>query len=163
MSIPESLLRCFNDLDFLSGIKDNQKVCFRRRYYVEKDGWSGLYGSIIRTIENERMNVSGIAELRSISASTIEMFNIYKNDKIYGEIIIKKIEEAIKGLYRLQETYKSLGKTVECSQIKNSAILELESLVYSDLKNKTKFNAEPLLSQDRSISNSSEDEEITDI
>lgn len=166
MAIPESLLRCFNDLDFLADIKDNQKVCFRKRYYVEKDGWSGIYGSIIRTLENERMNVSGIAELRSIAASTLELFNIYKDDKIYGDKFLLKIISAIKGLERLEQTYKSIGKNVESSQIRNSIILSLEALVPDQFKEKSKvnrkLNAEPLVTQNASISYSSEDEDISD-
>ena len=132
-TIPELLVKCFIDLDFLAGIKDNQKANFRKRYCVEKDGWSGLYGSFWRTFENERLNVSGISEIRSICATTFDLYKIYKNNKVYGPKFTSKILAAKRGLERLEQTYKSIGKTVEASQIRNSAIIDLESILPPEL------------------------------
>jgi hypothetical protein len=49
----ENLRISFNDLDFLAGIHDNQKVCFLKRYYVDKDSWVGNLTE--RLMENDWM------------------------------------------------------------------------------------------------------------
>lgn len=138
MTIPENLRICFNNLDFLAGVKDNQKICFKNRYYVERDGWSGIIGAILRTIENERMDVSGISEIKSICASAIENYNSNFYPE-YREELLDKIVAARKGLNRLKITYESLGKTVVASEIYNSSILDLDKLIPVERKIKEGF------------------------
>lgn len=167
-TIPEQLRKCFNDLDFIAGIKDNQKVCFKKRYYVKKDDW---FGALWRTFDSECLIISGIAEIQSICKITLDLYGIYINDPDYGEELVDKIISARKGLMRLTETYKSLGKIVECDTIRNSAIIDLDKLIPMDRKisegfvtrYKRDFDAETMHSQKRSISDVIEDENIAEI
>lgn len=169
-TIPEQLRRIFNDLDFIGGIKDNQKVCFKKRYYVKKDDW---FGALWRTLDNECLNITGISEIQSICSITLSIYETYKNDPDYGEIFLDKIVAARKGLMRLMETYKSLGKIVESDAIKNSAIIDFDKMIPIERRiqegfivpsrYKTEFDTQTVSPQKTSIANIIEDENITDI
>ena len=127
--LPEQLRLCFNDLRFIAGVNDNQKICFYKRYYVDKDGWSGWYGTLMRTFEGERMDITGIANISSICKVAMENHRNYKDDPTYGFDLLNDIVDARKGLSRLKLTYESLGKSVTANKIDTSGIRVLDAII----------------------------------
>lgn len=140
--LPENLKILLDNLDLLAGVKDNQKISFKSKTYYDKDGifnishWLGVFE---RTISGERMDVNGIAEISSICKVAVELFPMYKDNKIFGSTLLDKIVEARRGLGRLKLTYESIGKQLVASRINNSGILFLDSIIPHDRKVKEGF------------------------
>lgn len=130
-ALPEQLRLCLNDLRFVGGVNDNQKLCFNKRYYVDKDWW---WGSFLRTLEGERMEVSGITKIGSICQVALENYQFYAGHESYGTILLDSIVNARKGLGRLKMTYESLGKNVVANNIETSGILVLDSIIPKERK-----------------------------
>lgn len=131
-NLPENLRLLLNNLDLLAGVKDNQKISFKSRTYYDKDGlmnishWLGVFE---RTLSGERMEVNGIAEISSICKVSTELYEQYKDHRVYGKTLLDKIVEARKGLGRLKVTYESIGKGLVASSINVSGILLLDSII----------------------------------
>ncbi len=85
---PVSLQSLFTDLDFLSGIKDNQKINVIKKTYVDKDSWPG---SFWRLWDGEKQSITGNFMITQIVKNSVEMFQVYKNVAPYGEQLIQKI------------------------------------------------------------------------
>uniref|UniRef100_A0A6C0BCZ0 Uncharacterized protein n=1 Tax=viral metagenome TaxID=1070528 RepID=A0A6C0BCZ0_9ZZZZ len=124
--IPENLRLLFLRLDLIAGVKDNQKISFKTNTYVDKDAW---IGSILRTIQNERMEVSGISEISSICQCSVELYEMYGSSPPYGKILMNKIVDARRALNKLMLTYNSIGKNMVGSSINTSGILVLDSII----------------------------------
>lgn len=92
----------------------------------------------MRTINNERMDVSGIAEAERICGTAKDLYQLVQsiNDyKDYADDLETKIISARKGLYRLSNTYRSItGKTSIADKINTSCISVLDKLLSEDVK-----------------------------
>jgi hypothetical protein len=131
----ESLKNVFIDLDFLSGIMENQKYCFKNRYYVDK---KSIFGSIVRMIDSECLDISGITKIGSICKNAVELFETIQIPT-FKNILQEKIISARKGLERTAITYETLNKNVTASNIRNQGILLLDGVLSNEIKLKEGF------------------------
>lgn len=136
----ESLTILYTDLGFLAAAMENQKPCFKGRYYVDKNSW---IGSLYRLKDVEGQDVSGISNMVSICRRANEHYSSLNEGDNYGEILLEKIIDARKGLERIARTYESLGKTISSENIKNQAILLLDSALPNDVKIREGFKIAP--------------------
>lgn len=127
----ESLQNLFTDLDFLSLAMDGQKPCFKGRYYTNADSW---IGSLFRMKDGEIQSVNGLATMKSIVKNAGEQYGQYSNHKYFGSTLLEKIVGARHGLERIAKTYDNVGKNVDASNIRNTAILALDNIIPEDRK-----------------------------
>jgi len=163
--IPQVLLQCFTDLDFISGVGDNEKICFGRRQYVSKDSWSGCF---IRFYGNESMETTGVLKLKEICLMSAQCYLTFKNKNNFGDAIMEKIINARKGLTRLKLTYDSIDKTIVGSKINSTCIFILDSVIPYSERKQNGFILDKIISNDSDVEriliddehNSLEEEEI---
>lgn len=127
---PISLQNLYVDLDYLSGIHDNQKYNFSGRYY-SNDDWLGY---VLRKFGGESQDVYGIACMENICKNAAEQWDTYKDNKIFNSTLLNKIVAARHGLERCRKTYETKQKTHTSTSITNRAILILDSAIPYDRK-----------------------------
>lgn len=127
---PVSLKKLYDDLDFLSGIKDRQKYCFSKRYYTNLSWLDYVW----RKLDGENQDVNGIAAMETICMDAGQQFETYHKHPIFGIQLLDKMVSARHGLQRCSNTYDSLQRTVTASSIKNRGILLLDNTIPYDRK-----------------------------
>lgn len=167
MSLPEILLQSFSELDLISGVGENEKICFKTGSYISKNS---LYGSFHRYFYDEKMDTNGITSIKRICSSSCELYLSYikiKENKLsnkksknedYEKLLLERLINARSGLSRLKRTYDSLGKTVTGNNISNNGIVILDLHIPNEIKLEKGF----LISEDYSNNSKEEDEDEED-
>lgn len=133
---PSDLMTLFLDLRFLADANEMQKPNFYSRTYSNSQGWSGWISSITRHAYGENQINNGTTEIKSICDTSNKLYNVYKNDKLYGPILIDKIKKARDGLTQIQFTYSQLGKRSEASSVETYGVLPLNMIIQDYDSNK---------------------------
>lgn len=99
-------LEClFQKVDFINGAKDNDKICFKDRYYVSKNSWIGAF---LRANKNETYS-DLIDRIKNVSKQLVEQYDICQDYNI-ATLILQKIVALRDTCVRLRDTTYS-GKT----------------------------------------------------
>ena len=137
-NVPNETLRVLlMDLDFLANVMENQKYCFKGKYYVDK---YSLISMFFRIKDGESQDVNGLSKMGSICKIACETYQQYQSNIHFGPIIINKMIGARKGLERVALTYESLGKIVTAANIRNQGILLLDGAIPKNHRIKEGFN-----------------------
>jgi hypothetical protein len=128
---PSDLMVLFLDLKFLADAQEMQKPNFFSRTYSNSHGWSGWVSSITRHAYGENQLNNGTSEIKAICEMTNKMYNLYKNNNVYGPVLIEKIKKARDGLTQIQYTYSQLGKRSEASSIETYGVFQLNTIIHN--------------------------------
>lgn len=79
-------------------------------------------------------SVNGLATMKSIVKNAGEQYEQYSDHKYFGATLLDKIVGARHGLERIAKTYDNVGKNVDASNIRNTAILALDNIIPEDRK-----------------------------
>lgn len=122
---PVSLQNLYVDLDYLSGIGNNQKYNFIDRTYINDD-WIGY---LWRKLGGENQDIYGISIMENICKNAAEQWENYKDNTKFNSILLDKMVAARQGLDRCKSTYEQRHKTSTAGNINNRAIMVLDSAI----------------------------------
>ena len=103
--LPVHLQTLFATVDFIAGTPINSKPCFGRRYYVDKDSWTGAY---YRASDSECQKTRGNPLIKAACDSLIEAYS--SSSEPLRAIVKKKMLSLRKGVSTIHDTYASIEK-----------------------------------------------------
>ncbi len=107
-SWPPFVKRLLSQMQFVGGVGQQQKLCFRTQTYVSADGknsWAGIMGSLTRLFNREDRD-DLIRQIENIRLDAVTVFHTYDGrDDYLRSIVYQRMIGIERGLVRLMEVY----------------------------------------------------------
>jgi hypothetical protein len=129
--IPEILKSICKKLSLIGNVGIDQKINYKNEYYINRDSY---YGSVLRYFESEKQSTVGNAYLENLCNETINIYNTYKDNSNFTNLLFINVVNARKGLMRLRNTYSKINyqdKTLNCI---DGCIMQLDFILPKDIK-----------------------------